>query len=521
MGYSVGISMLGVQYIVGEGDHAMRKALDFVEEYRRKGYPDERIRIIASMRPEPLRSEALRILEANVPTPREVEPPTESVMEAAIIEEPSAPEAATATEAVETIAVNPVAHQPSAAPREFRTLRKELAALRKERQNAAVKLKKARVELERLRAVDSETERLRKTVAEMKEREREFNEAETRRQRRIGELEEALGEKQILLSEMEKMVGEMESSLTKERAECAAAVKRAEELTAQIVEQSERLEGLEDIGQQLAEANASLEEMREAADQFRDRESAKAARLAELESEMNESQSKVDGLLQQLESNEQAVAGLEQKLTSRESELEALRAHFDLEAADLKKRAEQEMWTIQRRLRRMRRSAALGFAVAACLVVGVFFLYSGASRRAAGYAGEVANLNDQLDQRRIADSGTEYVPEARQAEREDAVEEEVVRPRLLPAIIENDGNSIEEQRPDQPVPDEAPETSSDESRVIYHVMQQNEILWDISEKYYGDGTKWEMIARENNIPVAEVRKLKPGTRLRITLPASP
>ena len=42
----------------------MRNARAFVDDYRRKGYPDDRIRIIASMRPEPLRSEALQILDA-------------------------------------------------------------------------------------------------------------------------------------------------------------------------------------------------------------------------------------------------------------------------------------------------------------------------------------------------------------------------------------------------------------------------------------------------------------------------
>ena len=31
----------------------MRNARGFVDDYRRKGYPDDRIRIIASMRPEP------------------------------------------------------------------------------------------------------------------------------------------------------------------------------------------------------------------------------------------------------------------------------------------------------------------------------------------------------------------------------------------------------------------------------------------------------------------------------------
>ena len=48
----------------------MRNARGFVDDYRRKGYPDDRIRIIASMRPEPLRSEALQILDAEAQPPK-------------------------------------------------------------------------------------------------------------------------------------------------------------------------------------------------------------------------------------------------------------------------------------------------------------------------------------------------------------------------------------------------------------------------------------------------------------------
>ena len=66
----------------------MRKAEDFVAEYRRKGYPDDRIRIIASMRPEPLRSEVLRILDtaqagaAQATPPGSHDTPAESSKEA-------------------------------------------------------------------------------------------------------------------------------------------------------------------------------------------------------------------------------------------------------------------------------------------------------------------------------------------------------------------------------------------------------------------------------------------------------
>ena len=69
----------------------MRTARDFVEDYRRKGYPDDRIRIVASMRPEPLRSEALRILdgESKQQKPVEESPPDVKASEPNIPEVPA------------------------------------------------------------------------------------------------------------------------------------------------------------------------------------------------------------------------------------------------------------------------------------------------------------------------------------------------------------------------------------------------------------------------------------------------
>ncbi len=46
------------------GDAQMRTAGDIVEDYRKRGYTDERLKALAGTRPEPLRSEILAILEA-------------------------------------------------------------------------------------------------------------------------------------------------------------------------------------------------------------------------------------------------------------------------------------------------------------------------------------------------------------------------------------------------------------------------------------------------------------------------
>ena len=79
----------------------MRKAEDFVEDYRRKGYPDDRIRIIASMRPEPLRTEVLKLL--GEPGPAKAEEPARQPAEVQAAETPlqEKAEAAEPKEAVE------------------------------------------------------------------------------------------------------------------------------------------------------------------------------------------------------------------------------------------------------------------------------------------------------------------------------------------------------------------------------------------------------------------------------------
>lgn len=54
------------------------KAEAFVKDYRKKGYPDERIRIIASMRPEPMRAQVLKLL-GGLPADKGGESPTDEL----------------------------------------------------------------------------------------------------------------------------------------------------------------------------------------------------------------------------------------------------------------------------------------------------------------------------------------------------------------------------------------------------------------------------------------------------------
>ena len=136
----------------------MRKARDFVEEYRSKGYPDERIKIIASMRPEPLRSEILKMLEEGIVEQGQVEP--------AMVETPeAAPEAPADVKAVRPRKAKATTSSDTpATTKEVRSLRKEADALRKERDKVTAQLEKTRAELASVREESAETEELRKRV---------------------------------------------------------------------------------------------------------------------------------------------------------------------------------------------------------------------------------------------------------------------------------------------------------------------------------------------------------------------
>ena len=343
----------------------MRNARGFVDDYRRKGYPDDRIRIIASMRPEPLRSEALQILDAEAQTPKEADAPPAGDEDVGLTTSEQAAVHADEVTAVfepsETAsgAIEPAAARPHP---DVEALRQEVAAARGERDKIAADLRKTASELTRARA---EVTRLNSDNAEL-----------PALRKRVGELEAALAAKESLLTEKDQALSEKETSLAEERAEREAAGGRVQEQAATIATQSGRVQELEALHQQLAGADAELDELRTAAAQLKQGVEAKCEHIAVLHADVSKTREEAAALRQQIESNEKAVGQLQDKLTSREAELASLRAHFDREAADLKKRADQEIWIVRRRLRRLQKGALLGGAVAACFLAVLMSYYA-------------------------------------------------------------------------------------------------------------------------------------------------
>lgn len=554
----------------------MRKALQFVEEYRRKGYPDERIRIIAGMRPEPLRSEVLKILNKESPqaeavatnatdasesttiitspvtaratedTPEATSAPTPEeapTVEAPTVEATPAPEpvaedtadpAASGEEAtveqapVEAASPRPKyerAHAKSAASEALmEALRGESAALRLERDQIAEQLQRAKADLEKLRAENAQVKELRHRLAKAEALGKELEEVRTQRQAaaqgkaeleaRVADLEAALANKESLVRQSQVRVDELKAELAEQQAGHTRDSAQLADLQGALDQQNERLQALSDLDRQLAEANGVLTSIRTEASALRTRERENVKRIGQLEQNLQSAQEETESLRDLTRANEDALKGLQEKLDARESELETLRDHFEREARDLQKRAEQEMWLIQRKLARFRRIAAVVGASAALLLVALLVTAFARSTDAG-----ISQEQFALMQKRNADleSQVAALQEAAattpRVARETAVERTPARD-IAPVISMEIRNT---NPPAERAPVQPQRTAPTPPVPAYkeYTIVAGDSLWRISQKVYGDGGKFRRIMEANNL--SESQRLQPGKKLRIPL----
>jgi len=445
----------------------MRKAVEFVEEYRRKGYPDERIRIIASMRPEPLRSEVLRLLAAagHRETGEGAGRPDEGISEGAA----AAPEPPSGTGTPAAEASMPATED-------------AYATLRRERDDLARQLEGAREEIKKLRkSADAADKDLR---------------------RRIGEIEAVVAEKETLLGKKDAQLAQLNDELAAERAARAERDATLAEVQARVEEQAERIRELSEIESELAAARAEVEELRRELAELRKREQANVARVQQLESSLEAAGGEADELRRQIQANEQALEALQDKLDARDAELETLRDHFEKEARDLQKRAEQEVWLVRRRLARFRRVAAVVGVAAAALVVMLFaglVSRSGAgdwrarARELQARVGELESLAETF--RHDRDVALSQLEAAQREARTARAPRKAETPAPIPAVIRAPGSEV-------------PAAAMRE-----YIVQKGDSPWRIAEKVYGDGAKYRLILEANSL--GEGQYLQPGMKLRI------
>ena len=519
----------------------MRNARDFIDEYRRKGYPDDRIRIIASMRPEPLRSEVLKTLDGDVA--KESQPQTPQLSTKPVQLDTATGRAEMATKITGQVPAGKVVDTHAPSTDELELARKQVTALRKERDRVAAELTQTKADVERLRAETAKrdderkrmsetvkkeheqavaavrkakseidklhadsaaTDELRKRLAEAEVARRELEKAGARHRElasakadmetRLAHTEATLEQKNSEIAEKERVVAEIQSALAKEEAERQAAVARVSELESTVQGQTERIRELASASHELDEAHASLEELRSEAAQLKEKHDVNATKVVDLETDVERSRNEAAKLREQIDANDRALTDLKEELNNREAALAALREHFEREATDLKRRAEQEVWTIRSKLHRVRKLAGIGAAAAACLLLFAFIGYvKNASHVSRLLAERTATQEESVvrgDQTPAAEGPSSPVVARREQGPESPLGQEEMQ--FPPMDIKK---SPQVPAPDtQVLPPEPPEP-----QFMIHTVRTGDSLWKISEKYFGTGRYFRQIAKLNGI----------------------
>jgi LysM repeat protein/uncharacterized protein YoxC len=433
-----------------------------------------------------------------------------------------------------------------------KALKREAATAHGERDKVAAELKKANDDLARTRA---DLTRLLTTNAEV-----------PALRERIEQLQRLVAEKEKLLREKERTIADKEAALSALRSEREAAVDRAEKLAATVEGQNRRLDELDAFQRRMAGTTEELEQLRTTAAQLKEDVEARCGHIAQLQADLTKTGSEAALLREQIEANGNAIGQLQDKLTSREAELEALRSHFDREASDLKKRAEQEMWVIRRRLRRVHRIAALGGVAAACLVMVLGYSVLGKSRRISNLEAELAGgaaaprmmafnpIRPPMAGPQVVNAMQPGAPTV------------VATPRrmpttlMLPTVSEPPGEASRTPtsaghaaRPPEPVTAApaaaigpaaaarpaaavapvaasytprptapaaaapaaaAPAALNGGARVVTYTVKKGDTLGAISQRFLNDAAKWRAIAKENGIQGSQIRE---GMELHITV----
>lgn len=225
----------------------MRNAEDFVREYRKRGYTDERIRVIANLTREPLRGEVLSILESGreidmgdqVPAEEQVKPQRGKEAEPVVSQEagpsPATPPEIKAAERDETpgAGLRKVSAQLAQIQREKGRLEREL----EEQKALIVEFKKG---TERVAAITRQLDEARHDIEETREQEAEKGAAleaalkeRNDAQRKAEESAEAIAESEAAVTALQERIAQQEKLLKETRI-------RAEQESARIRRESEQ-----------------------------------------------------------------------------------------------------------------------------------------------------------------------------------------------------------------------------------------------------------------------------------------
>jgi len=509
----------------------LRNAEDIVREYLQRGYSVDRIRILASAKPEAVRERILQLLEERAEAGEE-------------------PVASGAPQDVAASADEDDAKEPdvlAAGSVEREALKEEIERL----EDAPPK--KRRASAQRKRKKKTRTSKTSAKAAAKPDEGTATAEARAEKAdrlvKRVATLEDELDHANATVAELQGRVRRLEAleaELEAVSAEKTALAERAEGLQRQVEELSGAHASLEKTQEALVATRKKLAHTKKRLDESQDNLNHLAAELEEAEARAAEQagllaergtvegeaaarEQEVDTLRQQLTENERRLADLQDHLASRENELRGLRSRFEKEADKLRKQAEHEVRLMRRHVLfygRLARTAGVAAAVLFCFLLAAFAFGWFARDGRSGIARHTVEIGGGAREAAAGTPGRGFLDGLEEVERETPapVGSEAVRTGAtgesdLPAPI-----NIRTPAPERPAPEPAvqpvppgPEPAKPQPQYIVYTVRKGDKLWSICNQQLHN-TSIRCIQR-----VAEINRLqdpsmlRPGQKLKLPL----
>ena len=513
----------------------MRNAEDIVREYLQRGYSVDRIRILASAKPEAVRERILQLLEERVEVGEE-------------------PVAAGAPEDVAASADGDDAEETDVLPAESverEALQEEIERL----EDAPPKKRRASAQRKRKRKT-ANTSKTSATAAGEPDEGTAMVEASAgkadRLAKQVATLEDELDHANATVAEFQGRVRKLEAieaELEAVSEEKTALAERAEGLQRQVEELSGAHASLEKTQEALVATRKKLARTKKQLDESQDNLNHLAAELEEAEARAAEqtellaergtvegeaavSEQEVDTLRQQLAENERRLADLQDHLASREDELHGLRSKFEKEADTLREQAEHEVRLMRRHVLfygRLARTAGVAAGVLFCFLLAALAFGWFARDGRPGIARHTVEIGRGAREAAAGTPGRGFLAGLEEVERETPAPVGSGEPRTettgesdLPAPIKV--RTPEPERPASPAPEPAvqpvppaPEPAKPQLEYIVYTVRKGDKLWSICNQQLHN-TNIRCIQR-----VAEINKLqdpgmlRPGQKLKLPL----
>ncbi len=371
---------LVVVWVQDNGGQALRNAEDIVREYFERGYSADRIRILASTKPEAVRERILQLLEEQAEIGEDPIAADDLKDDAALADTDPAdetdvfPVAAAEQEALDEeigrLEDAPPKKRQATAKRERK---KKTVRARKTKSKTSAKTRKTKAKAEEHVTVSDadgrKTDRLEKHVATIEEELEHANASVAELQARVEKLAALEGDLDAMFEQRAAMVERAEGLERKVEELSGAHASREKTQKALVATRKELARAKKRLGKSQDKLNEMASELKEA--------EARAGEHAQLlaASDVSGMEEEADGLREQLEDNERRLAELRDSLVSREDELHGLRSKFEKEADTLRSRAEQEVRLMRRHVLfygRLARTAGVAAGVLFCFLVAAF-----------------------------------------------------------------------------------------------------------------------------------------------------